>query len=176
MDGQSSACHPLQAHLVLESHFPFRLILYWIRLMLYETTIEEYHGSIPAGELFWGTIRQGVPYQSYAPGDIVPAEIARLVSEDHENVRRRPCRRGAVWKSYMSLITVPPRPRLSFPHSLGLLRICAVVLCLCGAVSAQLPYMNAGPDSVFAQIDFAQLYMETTNRELQKNAKEQAQR
>src|SRR5208337_980713 len=32
MDGQSSACHPLQAHLVLESHFPFRLILYWIRL------------------------------------------------------------------------------------------------------------------------------------------------
>src|SRR5271157_2893878 len=34
MDGQSSACHPLQAHLVLESHFPFRLILYWIRLTL----------------------------------------------------------------------------------------------------------------------------------------------
>jgi hypothetical protein len=32
MDGQSSACHPLQAHLVLESHLPFRLILYWIRL------------------------------------------------------------------------------------------------------------------------------------------------
>ncbi len=76
----------------------------------------------------------------------------------------------------MPLITVPPRPRLSFQHSLGLLRICAVVLCLCGAVSAQLPYMNAGPDSVFAQIDFAQLYMETTNRELQKNAEEQAQR
>src|SRR5258708_37471397 len=32
VDGQSSACHPLQAHLVLESHLPFRLILYWIRL------------------------------------------------------------------------------------------------------------------------------------------------
>src|ERR1019366_4019267 len=32
MDGQSSACHPLQAHLVLESPLPFRLILYWIRL------------------------------------------------------------------------------------------------------------------------------------------------
>src|SRR5450756_815054 len=29
MDGQSSACHPLQAHLVLESPLPFRLILYW---------------------------------------------------------------------------------------------------------------------------------------------------
>src|ERR1019366_7532889 len=24
------ACHPLQAHLVLESHLPFRLILYWL--------------------------------------------------------------------------------------------------------------------------------------------------
>src|ERR1035437_5932419 len=34
VDGQSSACHPLQAHLVLESHLPFRLILYWIRLPL----------------------------------------------------------------------------------------------------------------------------------------------
>jgi hypothetical protein len=32
VDGQSSACHPLQAHLVLESHLPFRLILYWTRL------------------------------------------------------------------------------------------------------------------------------------------------
>jgi hypothetical protein len=32
VDGQSSACHPLQAHLVLESHLPFRLILDWIRL------------------------------------------------------------------------------------------------------------------------------------------------
>src|SRR5260370_22680236 len=30
--GQSSSCHPLQAHLALESHLPFRLILYWIRL------------------------------------------------------------------------------------------------------------------------------------------------
>jgi hypothetical protein len=34
MDGQSSACHPLQAHLVLESYLPFRLILYWLRLKL----------------------------------------------------------------------------------------------------------------------------------------------
>jgi hypothetical protein len=34
MDGQSSACHPLQAHLVWESYLPFRLILYWIRLPL----------------------------------------------------------------------------------------------------------------------------------------------
>src|ERR1019366_9176114 len=28
------ACHPLQAHLVLESHLPFRLILYWTRLTI----------------------------------------------------------------------------------------------------------------------------------------------
>jgi len=33
-DRQSSVCHPLQAHLALESHLPFRLILYWIRLCL----------------------------------------------------------------------------------------------------------------------------------------------
>src|SRR5260370_3014294 len=32
--GQSSSCHPLQAHLALESHLPFRLILYWIRLSI----------------------------------------------------------------------------------------------------------------------------------------------
>jgi len=76
----------------------------------------------------------------------------------------------------MPLITVPPRARLTFQHSLGLLRICAVVLCLCGAVSAQLPFMNAGPDSAFAQIDFAQLYMGTTNREQQKNVEQKAQR
>ncbi len=37
-----------------------------------------------------------------------------------------------------------------------------------------LPYMNAGPDSAFAQMDFAQLYMDTTNKE-QKNNVEQRQ-
>src|ERR1019366_1993262 len=31
---QSSACHPLQAHLVLETASSFRLILYWTRLGL----------------------------------------------------------------------------------------------------------------------------------------------
>src|SRR5450759_5658125 len=43
-DGQSSACHPLQAHLVLESHLPFRLILYWIRLGLQSEQSLEYNG------------------------------------------------------------------------------------------------------------------------------------
>jgi VWFA-related protein len=36
--------------------------------------------------------------------------------------------------------------------------------------------MNAGPDSAFAQIDFAQLYMGTANREQQKNVEQKAQR
>ena len=34
---------------------------------------------------------------------------------------------------------------------------------------AQLPFMNAGPDSAFAQIDFAQLYLDTGNREMAGN-------
>jgi hypothetical protein len=51
MDGQSSACHPLQAHLVLESYLPFRLILYWIRLELFAF----------AGLCKTGTIRAGKP-------------------------------------------------------------------------------------------------------------------
>ena len=76
----------------------------------------------------------------------------------------------------MPLIAVPPRARLTFQHALGFLRICSVILCLCGAVSAQLPFMNAGPDSAFAQIDFAQLYMGTANREQQKNVEQKAQR
>ncbi len=41
---------------------------------------------------------------------------------------------------------------------------------------AQLPFMNAGPDSGFAQMDFAQLYMDTTTREQKKNQEEVSQR
>jgi Ca-activated chloride channel homolog len=39
-----------------------------------------------------------------------------------------------------------------------------------------LPYINAGPDSQFAQIDFAQLYMDTGNHELLKNEEQVQQR
>src|SRR5450756_737764 len=46
VDGQSSACHPLQAHLVLESHLPFRLILYWTRLERYEQARWGYNGVV----------------------------------------------------------------------------------------------------------------------------------
>ncbi len=47
-------------------------------------------------------------------------------------------------------------------------RVCVgiAVFCLCGWISAlaQIPIMNAGPDSGFAQIDFAQIYLDTQNR------------
>jgi len=39
-----------------------------------------------------------------------------------------------------------------------------------------LPFMNTGPDSAFAQVDFAQIYMDTANKEQQKNAEQKAQR
>ena len=52
-----------------------------------------------------------------------------------------------------------------------------VAFCLCGgtAALAQLPFMNAGPDSSFAQIDFAQLYLETQNREQKNNEHQKEQ-
>ena len=49
----------------------------------------------------------------------------------------------------------------------------AFALWLCGQISAlaQIPYINAGPDSGFAQIDFAQMYLDQMNR----HAKEREQ-
>jgi Ca-activated chloride channel family protein len=41
---------------------------------------------------------------------------------------------------------------------------------------AQLPFMNAGPDSAFAQIDFAQLYMDGSSRIQKDNAEQKAAR
>lgn len=43
------------------------------------------------------------------------------------------------------------------------------------AAFAQLPIMNAGPDSSFAQVDFAQLYLDTQNREQAKNEQQREQ-
>ena len=42
------------------------------------------------------------------------------------------------------------------------LRTCGIALCLCGIVLAQsqLPYLNGGPNSTFAQFDFAQMYLD----------------
>lgn len=60
----------------------------------------------------------------------------------------------------------------------SVLRISTVVLCLGGSLWAQsmLPFMNAGPDSTFAQIDFAQAYLDTSNREQSKNNEQRAAR
>jgi Ca-activated chloride channel homolog len=50
------------------------------------------------------------------------------------------------------------------------LRIGALLLLLSDTLLSQmLPYMNAGPDSGFAQIDFAQMYLDKTNKEQFKN-------
>lgn len=47
-----------------------------------------------------------------------------------------------------------------------------------GNLAAQnmLPFMNAGPDSGFAQVDFAQMYMDTANKEQLKNQEQVQQR
>lgn len=50
---------------------------------------------------------------------------------------------------------------------------CGLVCSTCVIASrAQLPYMNAGPDSGFAQIDFAQMYLDQQNREMQGNSEQ----
>ncbi len=52
---------------------------------------------------------------------------------------------------------------------------CGLIVLGCVAASrAQLPYMNAGPDSAFAQIDFAQMYLDQQRRDMKGNAEEQA--
>jgi Ca-activated chloride channel homolog len=43
------------------------------------------------------------------------------------------------------------------------------------AAFGQLPFINAGPDSGFAQIDFAQLYLDNINRRQKLTAKQEAQ-
>ena len=50
-------------------------------------------------------------------------------------------------------------------------------LWLCGQISAlaQIPYMNAGPDSGFAQIDFAQMYLDQMNRHANESAQQRKQ-
>lgn len=86
---------------------------------------------------------------------------------------------------------VNPRPlQESFVHSVP--QLCwfwaikrsltwFVALWLCGGIAAfaqypsGLPFMNAGPDSAFAQIDFAQLYLDTQNREQKNNAHQRDQ-
>jgi Ca-activated chloride channel homolog len=55
---------------------------------------------------------------------------------------------------------------------------CALALFLYESLpaQAQLPFMNAGPDSAMAQIDFAQIYLDTGNRAMKRNADQKEQR
>lgn len=74
--------------------------------------------------------------------------------------------------------------KLALRHCLRLmttnnpLGISLAVVCLGGSLfgQAMLPFMNAGPDSAFAQVDFAQIYMDTSSREMAKNAEEKEKR
>jgi Ca-activated chloride channel homolog len=63
-------------------------------------------------------------------------------------------------------------------YSRTLLRTVALLLLASGSLLAQnmLPFMNAGPDSSFAQVDFAQMYMDTANKEQFKNQEQAQQR
>jgi Ca-activated chloride channel homolog len=58
-------------------------------------------------------------------------------------------------------------------------RLCSgvAVFCLCGWISAlaQIPTMNGGPDSGFAQIDFAQMYLDQMNRHAKESERQRAQ-
>jgi Ca-activated chloride channel family protein len=53
--------------------------------------------------------------------------------------------------------------------------VAAFGLCCQVAASAQLPGVNTGPDSAMAQVDFAQIYLETENRRLANIEKRKAQ-
>lgn len=78
----------------------------------------------------------------------------------------------------MSTTSSYPRRVLNSCKGVERLLVCAVAFGFVGGTmaQAQLPYMNAGPDSAFAQIDFAQIYLDTGNRQMKKNAEQQEQR
>jgi Ca-activated chloride channel family protein len=56
--------------------------------------------------------------------------------------------------------------------------ICALTFCMSGELQGQasLPLMNTGPDSNFSQVDFAQMFLDNTNKQQQKNAEIKEQR
>src|SRR5208282_3140118 len=83
-------------------------------------------------------------------------------------------------ESALKMTTISCHPRCAFDQVRNVARRLtgAVALWLCaGSVAhAQLPFMNAGPDSGFAQIDFAQLYLDGTSKQQAKNAEQLAAR
>ena len=60
----------------------------------------------------------------------------------------------------------------------ALARLSALLLLASDTLLAQanLPFMNAGPDSAFSQVDFAQMFLDRTNKELLKNQELREQR
>lgn len=59
-------------------------------------------------------------------------------------------------------MVLPPPPSLRSLIVTAIFALCALVLCLArvAPAQAQLPYMNAGRDSAFVQVDFAQLHLD----------------
>jgi Ca-activated chloride channel homolog len=82
---------------------------------------------------------------------------------------------GSTPSTGMRVNQISARPSIAI-HPLALLRVVALTLCFSGELFAQLPFINAGPDSAFAQIDFAQIYLDTANREHKKNEEQVSQR
>ncbi len=70
--------------------------------------------------------------------------------------------------------SAPRRLSLNFPRR-RLAWLAAFWLWGQTAAVGQLPYINAGPDSTFAQVDFAQIYLETENRRLKNIEERKAQ-
>lgn len=68
-----------------------------------------------------------------------------------------------------------PRHSLSDVFRLRLARVVGVWLCGPIFAFAQIPYVNAGPDISFAQIDFAQLYLDGINRRARQSEHQKAQ-
>ena len=82
--------------------------------------------------------------------------------------------------TFMSMRTFRPGalPSCALRNIVAPVRVLAVALCLCSGLHAQglLPFVNAGPDSAFSQIDFAQIYMDSTIREQKNNVEQKAAR
>ena len=70
----------------------------------------------------------------------------------------------------MSPTGISSGPRVILSPRKSLLLICAAFGIFANvSARAQLPYINAGPDSAFAQIDFAQMYLDQQNRAAKKS-------
>ena len=80
----------------------------------------------------------------------------------------------------MSLSRVPSRLKfhINWCEKVALLFACVAMFCaLSGTLAhAQFAYINAGPDSGFSKVDFAEMYLDRQNREMKGSAEQKAQR